>query len=67
MMENSGILTRFIEMFIDIYNIFVPADFPLHDYFVSVIVLVVITVSIVGSLLFAAITINAMFSVLRSK
>lgn len=66
-MENSGILTRFIAMFIDIFNIFVPSDYPLHDYFVSIIVICVTVVSIIGALLFGAVAINAMFSVFRTK
>ena len=48
-MADSGMLTRFIQLFIDIFNMFVPADFPLADYFRAIIVLVVICVSIVGA------------------
>ena len=67
MVSNSGMLTRFIEMFIDIYNIFIPADYPLYDYFKSILVLVVIIVAIIGALLFASITISSVFSLFRTK
>lgn len=66
-MADSGMLTSFIQLFIDIFNIFVPADFPLADYFRAIIVLVVICVSIVGALIFAAIAMHSMFSVFHSR
>lgn len=66
-MADSGMLTRFIQLFIDIFNIFVPADFPLADYFRAIIVLVVICVSIVGALIFSAIAMHSMFSVFHSR
>ena len=66
-MTENGMLTRFIQMFIDIFNIFVPADFPLSDYFKAIIVLVVIICSILGALLFAAVSVNAVFSVFKSR
>lgn len=66
-MSESGMLIRFIQLFIDIYNIFISPDYPLYEYFKSILVLVVIVVSIVGALLFSAVAINAMFSVFRSR
>ena len=66
-MSENGMLTRFIEMFLDVFNLLVPAEFPLHDYFSAIIVLVVITVSIAGALMFAATAISAVFSVFKAR
>lgn len=66
-MNETGMLTRFIQMFIDIFNTFVPADFPLSDYFKAILVITLIICAILGSLLFAAVSINAVFSVFKSR
>ena len=60
-------LTDFAQIFIDIYEHFISPDFLLKDWFESIIILVVETTAIVGALLFGAVSINAMFSVFRTK
>lgn len=66
-MNNSGMLTRFIELFVDIYNIFISPDYPLYDYFKSILVICIMIVAIVGALLFASITISAVIGLFRTK
>lgn len=60
-------LTDFTQIFIDIYEYFIDPDFPLKEYFESIIVLVVFVCSICGSILFGAVALNAVFSVFKSK
>lgn len=60
-------LKDFTQIFIDVYEQIINPDFPLKDWFESVIILVVDVTAITGSLLFGAVAINAMFSVFRSK
>ena len=60
-------LHDFAQIFIDVYEQLINPDFPLKDWFESIIILVVETTSIVGALLFGAVAINAMFGVFRTK
>lgn len=60
-------LNEFISLFIGAYREVVSPDFPLKDWFESIIVLVVEVSSITGALLFGAVAINAMFGVFRSR
>lgn len=60
-------LTDFTQIFIDVYHTFVSEDFPLRDYFDSLIVFSVEITAIVGALCFGAIAMSAVFRMFSAK
>lgn len=60
-------LKDFVQIFVDVYEQIINPDFPLKDWFESIIVLAAEVTAISGALLFGAVAINGMFSVFRTK
>lgn len=61
----SIMLIEFIEMFLGAYYNFIPDDYPLRDYFTSIIVVLALAVASVGAILVTVVSINAAYKVFR--
>lgn len=65
--DGDIMLTEFVQLFLDVYHSFVAEDYPLRDYFDSIIVMSVEITAIVGALLFGAVAMTALFRVFSCK
>lgn len=60
-------LTDFVQLFLDVYHNFVSEDFPLREYFDSLIVMSIEVTAVVGALCFGAIAMSSLFRMFSMK